>query len=236
MDFRLGYLKFLPFPPHPKTDIVMENLAILCRLQIWLLQINPLPFVWTSDLATSNCPLPKTDLLVENFTKTSTVPSHWMMLRKNTFCLIMQFKVVFVVLKSVRVVRDWVCYCIWGWSFLSVVCVVWQMSSATMVTHNMSGSHSLRFFLISCFPGFGDYECKRIFHLSEHDICVSFLIFSLDFHQCVTNLEGNILFSYSRCPLVVLYLDSINKIYQNNSWFKHGLQLFHYYYGRISIF
>ena len=43
-----------------------------------------------------------------------------------------------------------------------------------------------KIFLISCFPGFGDYECKRIFHLSEHDICISFLIFSLDFHQCVT--------------------------------------------------
>ena len=43
-DFRFGYLK-LPHPPpfsHTDLDFLMENLDILCGLQTWLPQINPL--------------------------------------------------------------------------------------------------------------------------------------------------------------------------------------------------
>ena len=89
--------------------------------------------------------------------------------------------------------------------FLLFISVCGVCCVADVLRHNGSAqceweSVSKIFFLISCFPGFGDYECKRIFHLSEHDIWVSFLIFSLDFHQCVTKSRRK--YPVFLCPML----------------------------------
>ena len=234
MDFRYCYLKS-PLHRHPKTDLVMQNLSILRRLQIWLPQIAPSPkrtFSWRTWRR-----LQLYRLVEWCCAKTHSVS-------ENCRCILSPLRFPYYAVESSFCGFE-ICPSCEGLSLLLhfglIISVCGVCCMADVLRHNGYTQYewesvSKIFFLISCFPGFGDYECKRIFHLSEHDICVSFLIFSLDFHQCVTKSRWNILFSYYRCPFVVLYLDSINKIYQNSSCFKHGLQLFHYYYGRISIF